>query len=84
IGMSPDFVSDAFTVYFESTKNDSNDLIGSMGLGCKSPLCYADAFTVESVKDGIKCGYTIYMDDGEPFCDPLYEIESDEPNGVTI
>lgn len=84
-GLTPQMIEDVFIVYFESTKNDTNDQIGSLGLGAKSPMCYTDAFTVESVVDGMKRGYSIYMTpEGEPDCLELYEVETKEPNGMII
>lgn len=84
-GLSDYMVNEVFTVYFESTKNDSDDLIGALGLGSKSPFCYTSTFTVESILDGVKRGYTAYLnEDGEPFIDPLYVVETDEPNGVQV
>ena len=41
-----------YTTYFKSTKNHSNDAVGCLGLGSKSPFAYADAFTVEAFLDG--------------------------------
>lgn len=85
-GLSDYMVREVFTVYFESTKTDTDDLIGAMGLGSKSPFCYySQTFTVESVQNGVKRGYTAYMDEnGEPFINILYEVETDEPDGVQI
>ncbi|AGJ71410.1 protector from prophage-induced early lysis [Escherichia phage Lw1] len=84
-GLSDYMVNEVFTVYFESTKTDTDDLIGALGLGSKSPFCYTSTFTVESIQDGMKRGYTAYLnEDGEPYIDPLYAVETDEPNGVQV
>lgn len=83
-GLTPEQVMDVFTVYFESTKTESNDFIGALGLGSKSPFSYTDTFSVESITDGMKRGYVAYIDNGEPFIDPTYEEETEEPNGVII
>ncbi|UIW11630.1 MAG: hypothetical protein [Enterobacter phage ENC7] len=83
-GLSDWMVKEVFTTYFESTKTDTDELIGALGLGSKSPFCYTETFTIESIQDGIKRAYTAYMDNGEPFVDQIYEIETDEPNGVQI
>lgn len=83
-GMSDKDIMTMYRTYFASTKTDSNDFIGALGLGSKSPFSYTDTFSVESIQDGVKRGYVAYMDDGEPFIDPTYTEETDEPNGVTV
>ena len=45
IGLSPNAIETVFTKYFESTKDQSNEMIGSFGLGAKSPFSYSDNFT---------------------------------------
>lgn len=39
-GLSPEDIKTVFTVYFESTKDQSNDSIGAFGLGAKTPFSY--------------------------------------------
>ena len=53
-GLSHEQVSSIYTTYFESTKTESNDYIGALGLGSKSPFAYTDNFTVTAIKDGKK------------------------------
>lgn len=83
-GLTHEQMHHIYQTYFESTKTDSNDFIGALGLGSKSPFCYSDTFTVESVVDGVKSGYVAYMEDGFPFLDDLYTQPTDEPNGVKV
>jgi hypothetical protein len=61
IGLTPEDVEGVFTVYFESTKQDSNDLIGALGLGCKSPFAYATSFNVIATKNGHRVVYTMFL-----------------------
>lgn len=63
--LSPHQIETVFTTYFESTKTDSNDQIGGLGLGCKSPLSYVDSFTVISRHDGIKRTYTVFFNEDD-------------------
>lgn len=85
LGMSPDAIDSVFTVYFESTKAQSNDVIGAFGLGAKTPFAYTDKFTVTTVKDGTKWMYVMYYNNNsEPQCDLMFEEETDEENGVKI
>lgn len=61
IGLSPEDVENIYTVYFESTKQDSNDYIGALGLGSKSPFSYAQSFNVIATKNGHRVVYTMFM-----------------------
>ena len=49
IGIQPDRMNKIFLNYGASTKRDSNDLIGGLGLGAKTPFAYSDTFTVLTV-----------------------------------
>lgn len=74
-----------YTTYFESTKTETNDLNGCLGLGCKSPLSYVDAYTVESFIGGRRRVYSIYKNEfGEPNWKLMYREATTEPNGVFI
>lgn len=52
-GLSHEDVMTIYTTYFESTKNNSNDFIGQLGLGSKSPFSYTNQFLVESRHEGV-------------------------------
>lgn len=57
IGMTKEELIDVFAVYGKSSKRDSNDQIGGLGLGAKTPFSYkknGSVFTVESAKNGKK------------------------------
>lgn len=85
IGLSHHQVVTIFTTYFESTKTDSNELIGGLGLGSKAPFSYTNNFTVTAVKDGIKGVYSAFVSDaGVPSVALLSQSETDEVNGVEI
>ena len=85
LGMSPETVRNVFCVYFESTKAQSNDVVGAFGLGAKTPFAYTDKFTVTSIYNGVKYMYAAYYaDSGEPTMDLMFEEETDEANGVEI
>lgn len=74
-----------YTTFFDSTKTDSDDVIGQLGLGSKSPYAYAHTFTVESRFDGQKRIYTCYKNTrGEPSITLLDTSDTDESNGMTI
>lgn len=85
VGLTPDAIKTVFTVYFSSTKDQSNDAIGAFGLGAKTPFAYTDQFTVTSVVDGIKRIYSAYISgSGVPDIALMDESATDEQNGVEI
>lgn len=85
IGLSPEDMVNVFTVYFQSTKDDSNDAVGAFGLGAKTPFSYTDQFTVTSVKGGIRYIYSAFItESGVPSIREMAQSPTDEPNGVEI
>jgi len=84
-GISHDDMMSLYVTYFNSTKTDSNDFIGALGLGSKSPFSYADTFNVNSFKDGRVKSYTAYIDDaGTPNISLMTDLETDQPNGIEV
>lgn len=83
-GMDDETIMNLYTTYFASTKSDSNDYIGALGLGSKSPFSYTDSFTVVSFFDGVRRMYSAFIKDGEPTITKVSEQETDEPNGIEI
>ena len=84
-GLSDEDVREIFTTYFCSTKTSSNDFVGALGLGSKSPFCLVDSFTVTSFFNGTKNLYSCYRDEnGEPQVALLTSEDTDEHNGVEV
>ncbi len=84
-GLTHEQVMKLYTTYFESTKQDSNDFIGGLGVGSKSPFAYTDSFTVESRKDGKKRVYAAYLGpENTPVISQMSEEDTKEPNGLTV
>ncbi len=84
-GLSPDDVESIYTVYFASDKTGSDDYVGQLGLGAKSPFAYTDQFQVTSWNDGVKYVYTAFKNsDGFPELAAQAAHESDEPSGVEV
>lgn len=74
-----------FRTYFDSTKTDSNEFVGALGLGSKSPFSYVDSYTVISVFNGKKRTYNAYIAAaGIPDITLLTTEETDEVNGLEI
>lgn len=85
IGLDHHQVTNIFTTFFESTKTDSNDYIGALGLGSKSPFSYTENFTVTAIKDGRKGIYTAFINDhGVPSIALMIDEQSTDPAGVEI
>lgn len=60
--LTPEQLKSIFVQYGASTKRGSNDYIGQMGIGAKSPFAYADSFIVNSYQDGICRSYAAFID----------------------
>ena len=85
IGLSHKDVIQVYTTYFESTKTDSNDYIGCLGLGSKSPFSYVDNFTIVSFFNGEKRTYNAFMnEDNIPSIALMNEEKTDDTNGVEV
>jgi hypothetical protein len=84
-GLSEEDIYEVYTTYFESTKTQSNDFVGALGLGSKSPFSYIDNFTVTSWWGGEKKVYTAFInEEGFPNIVKMFEEASSEPNGIEI
>ena len=59
LGISPDRMEKIFTTMGQSTKRDTNEMIGAFGLGSKSPWTYTDAFYLTTVVSEVKYFYTL-------------------------
>jgi len=78
------FVPGLYLRYGLSTKSNSNEAIGGLGIGCKSPLAYSDSFLVESYQEGVCKTYSVYKDDGIPQVSKLTETLTTEPDGLKV
>ena len=85
IGLDHDEVMNLYTTYFDSTKTHSNEFIGALGLGSKSPFAYTKAFEVIARHDGKQRIYSAFInEDAVPTIAKLGEIDTDECNGVEV
>lgn len=84
-GLSENDIMNLYTTYFESNKTNSNDFVGALGLGSKSPFSYTDSFIVESIFDHKKITYLIYINEEDlPSISKLEEVDTDEHTGLTV
>jgi hypothetical protein len=85
VGLDHQQITKIYTTYFMSTKGESNDQIGGLGLGSKSPFSYTDNFTVTTCKDGVKGIYTAFINEvGVPSIAAMETTETTDPNGVEV
>lgn len=84
LGMDFNMVTQTFMMLGDSTKRNSNKLIGAKGIGSKAPFTVTDMFTVTSVKNGLKTVYSVHKNEGIPEVVPLHESRTEEGNGVEI
>lgn len=85
LGMSHEQVMKQYRIYGASTKSNSNDDIGGLGLGCKAPFAYTDAFTVTTCYQGVRRSYSMIKNErGMPAVVFMGEQPTDEPNGVAV
>lgn len=84
-GLSPQEVRSIYTQYGASTKRQSNDAVGFMGIGSKSAFCYTDTFTITSYHGGMKRVYVATLDETE--CGDahlMYEEPCGDETGIEI
>lgn len=85
VSMTHDEIMHLYTTVFESTKEGTNEQVGKLGLGSKSPFAYTDTFTVTAWKDGEKRVYSAFIgSDHVPMIACLLTTPSDEPDGIEV
>jgi len=84
-GLSEEDIMQVYTTFFESTKTNSNDMVGCLGLGSKSPFGVADSFTINSYHNNVKTIYSAFLNDMRiPTIAKFFSCPSDEPSGLEI
>jgi hypothetical protein len=84
-GLSKEDCMSLYTTYFRSDKTDSNDAVGCLGLGSKSPFAYTDQFMVESFHNGNHMTFSAYKNENdEPVFALLSEQPTSDPNGLRV
>lgn len=82
-GISDEDIYKIYTRYFASTKTDSNEFVGQLGLGSKSPFSLVREFTVYSRVNGVQRRYRMYFDASDtPRVEFLDETVCDDANGL--
>lgn len=86
IGLSFDDIMSLYTTYGESLKNNTNDMIGGLGLGSKAGFAYADQYQVEGRWHGKSHLFSCYVDEaGEPQIAHISTLDTpNRPNGLQV
>lgn len=85
VSMDHQSVMKLYSTVFASTKRNTNDQVGCLGLGSKSPFAYTDAFQVTAWLDGEKRTYLCALDEeGVPSITAVGAEPSDEPRGIEV
>ena len=86
VGLDQTELEEIYFNFFASTKEDSNEYTGFIGIGSKVPLCYnTKSFNVESYKNGTQYIYSCFIGSNNV---PDYKLEyvgpTTEKNGMKI
>lgn len=84
VSMTEEEVTNIYTTFFSSTKSNTNDQVGSFGLGAKTPLAYTDTFTLVTYLNCKETTYVICKSNGIPTLNKMDTIETKEPNGCKV
>lgn len=85
LGLSDQDIKEIYAFYGESTKRNSNSLIGQLGLGSKSAFAYGDNFVINSHCNGTLSTYNAFIDESQVGqIAKLVSKPTSEPNGVEI
>lgn len=85
VGLTHEQVMTHYTTMFNSSKRETNDQVGALGLGCKSAFAYTTIFTVTCYDGTQRRVYSAFLgDEGVPQMSLMATELSDEPTGVEI
>lgn len=85
VGMPHAQVMDRYSTLFDSTKDQTNDQVGMLGLGSKSPFAYTDGFTLRCYDGEERRTYASYLGEGGVPEISLADISlSSEPRGAEV
>jgi hypothetical protein len=84
-GLSPEDVIELYSTYGSSNKTNSNEFVGFMGLGSKSPFSLVSSFTTISYFNGKKHTFLNFKNQQDiPTISLLSTSDTDESNGLEI
>ena len=88
-GLDETVIREIYTKYGRSTKRDTNEAVGCLGLGCKAAFGYSDSFTIVSIYNymeiRLKDTYTAYIDETKiGRIAKMNSEETEEETGIMI
>lgn len=83
-GLTPEQIEGLFCSYGASSKRQSNDYTGCLGIGCKSAFAVTDSFTVTTYHGGRERTYSCYLDESEVGKAALLSDKSSTETGLLI
>lgn len=85
VGLSELELTEVYARYGASTKRDTNTLVGSFGLGCKSAFTLGEQFVVTAVQRNRKTVALFAVNDaGIGTMNVAARADTDEPDGVLV
>jgi hypothetical protein len=83
--LSDEEIQDVYAFYGESTKRNTNDQIGMLGIGSKSAFAYGDNFVINSFINGKKSIYNAFIDPSQVGqISKIGEEDTNEKDGIEI
>ena len=83
--LNEDEIQNVYAFYGESTKRNSNDVTGMLGIGSKSAFAYGDNFVINSYIDGTKHIYNAFIDPSQVGqISKIGTQKTTEENGIEI
>ena len=83
-GLSNKDMTTLFTTLGASTKRDSDNLNGTLGIGRMAGLAVSDSFIVHSIHQNYKTIYAVALKDGIPTINKMGSFPSEEPTGLLL
>jgi hypothetical protein len=87
IGLDAEGIRRIYSQYGASTKRQTDEQTGMLGIGCKAALTYSDQFTVVGIKDKIKTTVSVSRDEDGAATMKILRAEpaaTGEESGVTV
>ena len=84
-GLSPNDITNVYSCFGKSTKENDNKMIGEKGIGAKCGHAYGDNFLILSYQNGTLTTYNSYLDQSdEGRIAKMGVSDTDEPDGIEI
>lgn len=84
VGLDSDGIREIYSQYGASTKRESNDTNGILGIGAKCAMALGPNFSVVGIKNGVRTVVMVSLDDGAGEMEIIDVTSTTEPNGVEI